>query len=281
MSWRSLLTTRNASPSATNFLFANIPPLPLGEHQRLVVEALKECFYQCGGVAVHLRTAIDEENLLCLVIVVHLTHILIVVLAADSRHEEQERCAHCDNFFHVSNVLPRVQSYVYSVEYPFTQIAACRHKKAEEMEWGKGKREKKDTFIVCSTVREVVRDVAFGNFGELLFPVDRRVPDDMTLGEVSSSNVYVWYNYIRPETTIDIVNTLRRHAISGDTIFFRFYTEEEIHRDPEEAYTGLLLLSDIVSKILLASRHVYRWYRFLSFIKEIIRIFARYINYSR
>ena len=146
---------------------------------------------------------------------------------------------------------------------------------------GKRQTRKKDTFIVCSTVREVVRDVAFGNFGELLFPVDRRVPDDMALGEVSSSNVYVWYNYIRPKTTIDIVNTLRRHAISGDTIFFRFYTDEEIRRDPEKTYTGLLLLSDIVSKILLESRHVYRWYRFLSFIKARMRIFNDFIFYKR
>ena len=96
-----------------------------------------------------------------------------------------------------------------------------------------------DTFTVRSTVGEVVRDKAFGDFGELLFPVDRRVPESMTLGEVSSSNVYVWYNYIRPETTVDIINTLHRHVVSGDTIFYRFYTDEEIRRDPEKAYTGL------------------------------------------
>lgn len=96
-----------------------------------------------------------------------------------------------------------------------------------------------DTFTVRSTVGEVVCDKAFGDFGELLFLVDRRVPESMTLGEVSSSNVYVWYNYIRPETTVDIINTLHRHVVSGDTIFYRFYTDEEIRRDPEKAYTGL------------------------------------------
>lgn len=29
------------------------------------------------------------------------------------------------------------------------------------------------------------------------------------------------------------------HAVSGDTIFYRFYADEEIRRDPEKAYTGL------------------------------------------
>lgn len=96
-----------------------------------------------------------------------------------------------------------------------------------------------DTFTVRSTVGEVERDAAFGDFGTLLFPVDRRVPDNMTLGEVNSSSVYVWYNYIRPEATVDIVNTLHRRAVGGDTVFYRFYTDEEIRRAPEKAYTGL------------------------------------------
>jgi acetyl esterase/lipase len=96
-----------------------------------------------------------------------------------------------------------------------------------------------DTFTVNSTVGEVIADPAFGDFGELLFPVDRDVSNDMTLAEVSTSNVYVWYHYIQPAMTVDIINTLKRHSLAGEKIFYRFYTDEEIQNNPEKAYTGL------------------------------------------
>jgi acetyl esterase/lipase len=96
-----------------------------------------------------------------------------------------------------------------------------------------------DSFTVNSTVGEVIADSAFGDFGRLLFPVDRNVSNDMTLAEVSTSNVYVWYNYIRPAMTVDIINTLKRRAQSGEKIFYRFYSDDEIRQDSEKAYTGL------------------------------------------
>lgn len=46
-------------------------------------------------------------------------------------------------------------------------------------------------FTVNTTVADVISDPAFGNFGHLLFPVDRNVPTSMTLSQVSSSSVYV------------------------------------------------------------------------------------------
>ncbi|MGI6233247.1 MAG: alpha/beta hydrolase [Prevotella sp.] len=97
----------------------------------------------------------------------------------------------------------------------------------------------RDTFTVNSTVGEVIADSAFGDFGRLLFPVDRSISNDMTLAEVSTSNVYVWYHYIRPAMTVDIINSLKRSALSGEQIFYRFYSDEEIQQDSEKAYTGL------------------------------------------
>lgn len=47
------------------------------------------------------------------------------------------------------------------------------------------------SFTLRSTVGEVEADPAFGDYGRLLFPVDREVPEDMTLEEASSSSVYV------------------------------------------------------------------------------------------
>lgn len=94
-------------------------------------------------------------------------------------------------------------------------------------------------FTEHSTVREVVADPAFGDFGRLLFPVDRNVPNSMTLREVSSSSVYVWYTHIRAEKTVEIVNYLHDEALAGHRIFYRFYSDAEIAADPSKADTGL------------------------------------------
>ena len=42
-----------------------------------------------------------------------------------------------------------------------------------------------------TTVGEVIANPVLGDFGRLLFPVDRAVSEEMTLAEVSSSGVYV------------------------------------------------------------------------------------------
>lgn len=94
-------------------------------------------------------------------------------------------------------------------------------------------------FTERSTVAEVAADPAFGDFGRLLFPVDRNVPASMTLREVSSSSVYVWYTHIRAEKTVEIVNCLHDEALAGRRIFYRFYSDAEIAADPSKADTGL------------------------------------------
>lgn len=90
-------------------------------------------------------------------------------------------------------------------------------------------------FTLDSTVKEVISDSAFGNFGRLLFPVDRMVSEDDTLSEISSSDVYVWYSNIQPEKTVEIVNHLKARADAGEQI----YSEEEISKDASKADTGL------------------------------------------
>ena len=96
-----------------------------------------------------------------------------------------------------------------------------------------------DRFTLSSTVGDVVADSAFGDFGRLLFPVDRNVPSTMTLREVSSSSVYVWYNYIQPSMTVVIINSLDSAARSGKQIFYRFYSDREIAANADLANTGL------------------------------------------
>ena len=90
-----------------------------------------------------------------------------------------------------------------------------------------------------TTVGEVKRIAAFDDFGRLLFPVDRAVSDNMSLEDITSSNTYVWYNYLDPDKTVEIVNDLKNRAESGQQIFYSIYSEEEIAKDSSLADTGL------------------------------------------
>lgn len=90
-----------------------------------------------------------------------------------------------------------------------------------------------------TTVGEVIANPAFEDFGRLLFPVDRTVTDDMTLAEISTSRVYTWYNYMQPEKTVEIINTLAESAESGQQIFYPIYSEAEMNADPSKRDTGL------------------------------------------
>ena len=92
-----------------------------------------------------------------------------------------------------------------------------------------------------STVADVISDPALGNFGYLLFPVDRNVSRSMTLADISSSSVYVWYSHIQTEKTVEIINRLYSDAKAGNQIFYRIYSDTEIAADPSKAHTGLFL----------------------------------------
>lgn len=94
-------------------------------------------------------------------------------------------------------------------------------------------------FTEDTTLGEIINDPAFDDFGRLLFPVDRTVTDDMTLKDISSSSVYVWYNYIDADETVAVVNRLKSDSKAGKQIFYNIYSEEEIRSDPSKADTGL------------------------------------------
>lgn len=96
-----------------------------------------------------------------------------------------------------------------------------------------------DYFTQQSTVGNVINDSAFGDFGRLLFPVDRPVRETMTLAEVSSSSVYIYYTNIKPEKTVEIVNRLKSQAESGTPVFYNIYTDAERAANPDKRNTGL------------------------------------------
>ena len=94
-------------------------------------------------------------------------------------------------------------------------------------------------FTAQSTVADVVNDPAFGDFGHLLFPVDRNIPLSMTLAQLSTSNVYVWYSHISVDKTVEILNYLKKESEEGKQIFYPIYSNEQIASDNSKAYTGL------------------------------------------
>ncbi len=103
-------------------------------------------------------------------------------------------------------------------------------------------------FTPQSTVSEVINNPAFGNFGRLLFPVDRNVSPSMTLAQVSTSNVYLWYPYIQVEKTVEILNYLHSQAVKGEQIFYSIYTPEEIAAEPSKSDTGIFVFRGAVGK---------------------------------
>ena len=90
-----------------------------------------------------------------------------------------------------------------------------------------------------TTVSEVTSFPAFQDFGRLLFPVDRTISGDMTLREISTSSVYLWYSNIQVEKTVEIVNHLKERAEGGEPVFYNIYSESERTVDPTRSNTGL------------------------------------------
>lgn len=92
-------------------------------------------------------------------------------------------------------------------------------------------------FTKDTKVYDVINNSSFKNFGRLIFPVNRTIDENMTLEE--SGDLYIWYNYINPDKTVEIVNHLKEQTDSGNQIFYNIYTEEEMQTDPEKRNTGI------------------------------------------
>ena len=92
-------------------------------------------------------------------------------------------------------------------------------------------------FTRNSKVSDVIENNSFLGFGDLIFPVDRQFDKNMTLENVG--DIYVWYNYINPDKTVEIVNFLKQEADEGKQVFYNIYTEEEMSIEPEKRNTGI------------------------------------------
>ena len=90
-------------------------------------------------------------------------------------------------------------------------------------------------FTAASPITDVMRDPAFGSFGRLLLPADEYYWSGERLRDLRLT----WYSYVNTEKTVQIVNTLKEHALSGEQIFYDIYTEAEKRADPAKRDTGL------------------------------------------
>lgn len=92
-----------------------------------------------------------------------------------------------------------------------------------------------EKYTAGTGISEVMEDPVFGDFGRLIFPVNRSYYSGNTLGELGLT----WYSHIDPEKTVEIANYMKSRAESGETVFYDIYTEEEKAADPAKKDTGL------------------------------------------
>lgn len=108
---------------------------------------------------------------------------------------------------------------------------------SKEMEKEKQEMNDMSHFTKDTKVVDVINNKSFENFGNLIFPVDRTIDKNMTLE--TCDDLYIWYNYMNTDKTVEIVNYMKEQVNSGNQIFYSIYTEEEMKRDPEKRNTGI------------------------------------------
>ncbi len=90
-------------------------------------------------------------------------------------------------------------------------------------------------FTTESLIEQVTAEPTFGDWGRLLFPVNRGYMSGNTLGELGLT----YYSHINPATTVEICNYFFAETAAGNQVFFDIYTEEEKRADPAKRNTGL------------------------------------------
>lgn len=88
-----------------------------------------------------------------------------------------------------------------------------------------------------SKVTEVMRDLAFGDYRHLIFPVDIAISEDLELKDVE--DILPWYSEVNPKKTVEIVNYMKDRVTDGEQIFYDIYSEEEKEANPAKEDTGL------------------------------------------
>ena len=91
------------------------------------------------------------------------------------------------------------------------------------------------TYNRKSRTADVMADPVFGDYGRLLFPVQRGYWSGETLEQLRLT----YYNYIDQDETVAIVNYLHNQASDEQTVFYDIYSDDEKTADPRKQDTGL------------------------------------------
>lgn len=94
-----------------------------------------------------------------------------------------------------------------------------------------------ENFTVKTKVKEVINDPTFKGYGRLIFPVDIKIEDDLTLQNIEE--ILPWYSEINPKRTVEIINYMKNKVQNGNQIFYDIYTDQEKKDDPDKRNTGL------------------------------------------
>lgn len=89
-----------------------------------------------------------------------------------------------------------------------------------------------------STIGEILRHPLLAGFADLLLPWDGRPYDErLPLGRIASLLPY--HSQVDPETVVRGMNRMLEDLSRRQTVFYRFYSREEIERNPAKQRTGL------------------------------------------
>ena len=84
---------------------------------------------------------------------------------------------------------------------------------------------------------DIINNPIFGNYGRYIFPIHRQISSSLTIESLDS--IYTWYNYMRPERTIEIINYFISQVKKGNKIFYDIYSDKEKQYDRSLKETGL------------------------------------------
>lgn len=91
---------------------------------------------------------------------------------------------------------------------------------------------------VRSTVGDILRHPAFAGFGRLILPWDDR-DYDASLPLTGIGSLLPYHTHVDPGTVAKALNRMIDDVSSGKTVFYRFYSDTEMQRQPARQKTGL------------------------------------------
>ena len=84
---------------------------------------------------------------------------------------------------------------------------------------------------------DIINNPLFGNYGRYIFPIHKEISSSLTIENLDS--IYTWYNYMKPERTIEIINYFISQIKKGNKIFYDIYSEKEKKLDRTLKETGI------------------------------------------